>query len=104
MPRFDITTIGEGQLRYSVPPGQRLEVATQLEVHVACTEANVASLLARLGWRCGWISGLPDTPLGRRVANEFRLSGLDLSAMVWSDSGLAILRRVCRPPRATQVY
>ncbi len=106
MPRFDVTTIGEGQLRYSVPPGQRLEAAAQLDVHVACTEANVASLLARLGWRCGWISGLPRTPLGRRVANEFKLSGLDLSAMVWSDSGRLATYYVeyAVPPRATQVY
>ena len=106
MPRFDMTTIGEGQLRYSVPPGQRLEMASQLDVHVACTEANVASLLARLGWRCGWISGMPDTPLGRRVANEFRLSGLDLSAMVWADSGRLATYYVeyAVPPRATQVY
>lgn len=106
MPRFDVTTLGEGQLRYSVPPGQRLEVATQLDVHIACTEANVSSLLARLGWRCGWISGLPSTPLGRRVANEFRLSGLDMSAMVWSDSGRLATYYVeyAVPPRATQVY
>lgn len=106
MPRFDMTTIGEGQLRYSVPPGQRLELASQLDVHVACTEANVASLLARLGWRCGWISGLPDTPPGRRIANEFRLSGLDLSAMVWSDVGRLATYYVeyAVPPRAIQVY
>ncbi len=106
MPRFDVTTIGEGQLRYSVPPGQRLEVATQLDVHVACTEANVLSLLARLGWRCGWISGMPDTPLGHRVANEFRLSSLDLSAIVWSASGRLATYYVeyAVPPRATQVY
>lgn len=106
MPRFDVTAIGEGQLRYSVPPGQRLEVATQLDVHVACTEANVTSLLARLGWLCGWISGMPNTPLGRRVANEFRLSGLDMSAMVWSDSGRLATYYVeyAVPPRATQVY
>jgi 2-dehydro-3-deoxygluconokinase len=89
-----------------VPPGQRLEVATQLDVHIACTEANVSSLLARLGWRCGWISGLPGTPLGRRVANEFRLSGLDMSAMVWSDSGRLATYYVeyAVPPRPTQVY
>jgi 2-dehydro-3-deoxygluconokinase len=106
MPRFDMTTIGEGQLRYSVPPGERLEVASRLDLHVACTEANVASLLARLGWRCGWISGMPATPLGRRVANEFRLSGLDLSAMVWKDSGRLATYYVeyAVPPRATQVY
>ncbi len=106
MPRFDMTTIGEGQLRYSVPPGQRLETASQLDVHVACTEANVASLLARLGWRCGWISAMPATPLGRRVANEFRLSGLDQSAMVWKDAGRLATYYVeyAVPPRPTQVY
>lgn len=106
MPRFDVTTIGEGQLRYSVPPGQRLERATQLDVRVSCTEANVASLLARLGWHCGWITSLPMTPLGKRVANEFMLSGLDLSAVVWSDQYRLATYYVeyAVPPRATQVY
>jgi 2-dehydro-3-deoxygluconokinase len=81
-------------------------MASQLDVHVACTEANVASLLARLGWRCGWISGLPRTPLGRRVANEFALAGLDFSAMVWADAGrlAAYYVEYAVPPRATQVY
>lgn len=106
MPRFDVTTIGEGQLRYSVPPGQRLERATQLDVRVSCTEANVASLLARLGWHCGWVTSLPTTPLGKRVANEFMLSGLDLSAIVWSDKYRLATYYVeyAVPPRATRVY
>jgi 2-dehydro-3-deoxygluconokinase len=106
MPRFDLTTIGEGQLRYSVPPGQRLERAMQLDVRVSCTEANVASLLARLGWKCGWITSLPTTPLGKRVANEFMLAGLDLSAIVWSDKYRLATYYVeyAAPPRATQVY
>ena len=105
-PRFDVTTIGEGQLRYSVPAGTRLEQATQLNVSVAGTEANVTGLLSRLGWRCGWVSSLPDSPLGRRVANEYRLSGLDLSAVVWStDYRLATYYvEYASPPRATQVY
>ena len=106
MPRFDVTTIGEGQLRFSVPPGQRLERATQLDVRVSCTEANVASLLARLGWHCGWITSLPTTPMGKRVANEFMLSGLDLSAIVWSDKHRLATYYVeyAVPPRTTQVY
>ncbi|MBI4789713.1 MAG: sugar kinase [Chloroflexi bacterium] len=106
MPRFDVTTIGEGQLRYSVPPGQRLERATQLDVRVSCTEANVASLLARLGWRCGWVTSLPTTPLGRRVANELMLSGLDLAAIVWTDKYRLATYYVeyAVPPRATEVY
>jgi hypothetical protein len=33
--RFDVATIGEGQLRYSVPVGNRLEDVTQLDVHAS---------------------------------------------------------------------
>jgi 2-dehydro-3-deoxygluconokinase len=106
MPRFDVTTIGEGQLRLSVPAGTRLEQATQFNVSVAGTEANVTGLLSRLGWHCGWLSSLPDSPLGRRVANEYRLSGLDLSAVVWSTKHRLATYYVeyATPPRTTQVY
>ncbi len=106
MPRFDLTTIGEGQLRYSVPAGARLERAASLDVHVTGTEANVSSLLARLGWKCGWITGLPNTPLGRRVASEYALSGLDMSAVQWSNQGRLAIYYVefGSPPKGTQVY
>ena len=106
MPRFDVATIGEGQLRYCVPAGTRLESAPAFTVHACGTEANVTSLLARLGWKCGWFSSLPDSPLGRRVANEFRLSGLDLSAVKWRDAGRLATYYVeyAAPPRTTQVY
>lgn len=106
MPRFDVTTIGEGQLRYSVPLGTRLERAAQLDVNVTGTEANVTSLLARLGWRCGWVSALPANPLGRRVANEYAQSGLDLSAVVWLEGGRLAIYYVefGSPPKGTQVY
>lgn len=106
MPRFDVTTIGEGQLRYSVPAGTRLELANQFYIQAAGTEANVTGLLSRLGWSCGWVSSLPDTPLGRRVRNEFQLTGLDLSGVKWSaDHRLASYYvEYAVPPRATQVY
>lgn len=101
-----MTTIGEGQLRYSVPAGERLELAQRFDVRVAGTEANVTGLLSRLGWRCGWVSSLPDTPLGRRVRNEYCLSGLDLSAVKWSDTHRIATYYVeyATPPRSTQVY
>ena len=106
MPRFDVTTIGEGQLRYSVPADVRLERTDQFNVSVACTEANVLSLLSRLGWKCGWVSALPKSPMGRRVANEYTLSGLDLSAVVWDkDKRLATYYvEYARMPRQIQVY
>ena len=70
MPRFDVTTIGEGQLRYCVPAGTRLEQATSLDVFVTGTEGNVTSLLSRLGWRCGWVSfsARPIRARGRRYS------------------------------------
>ena len=106
MPRFDVTTIGEGQLRYSVPLGAHLERASQLDVNVTGTEANVTSLLSRLGWRCGWVSALPRNPLGKRVADEYAQSGLDLSAVVWRDGGRLAIYYVefGSPPKGTQVY
>ncbi len=105
MTRFAVTTLGEGQLRYSVPVGTRLEMVSQLDVHVTGTEANVTCLLSRLGWRCGWVSSLPDTPLGRRVSNEFRFAGLDLDAVIWSKSHRLATYYVeyANPPRTTQV-
>lgn len=106
MSRFDVCTIGEGQLRYCVDAGTRLETARRLDVYACGTEANVAGLLSRLGWRCGWMSSLPNTPLGRRVANEFSLSGLDLSEVAWSDIGRLATYYVeyAEPPRSIQVY
>ena len=47
-PRFDVTTLGEMLLRLSVPPGECLENARQLDVNPAGAEANVITLLARL--------------------------------------------------------
>jgi 2-dehydro-3-deoxygluconokinase len=105
MPRFDVTTIGEGQLRLSVPVGTRLEETHQLDVHVAGTEGNVVSLLSRLGWNCGWVSSLPLGPLGRRVVREYKTAGLDISAVAWKESGRLATYYVeyALPPRSTTV-
>lgn len=105
MARFDVTTIGEGQLRYCVPAGTRLEQVTRFDVFVSGTEANVTSLLSRLGWKCGWVSSLPDNPLGHRIRNEYRIAGLDLSAVIWVETGRIATYYVeyATPPRTTSV-
>lgn len=106
MPKFDVTTFGEGGLRLSVPIGHRLATVTQFDVHVAGAEGNVTGALSRLGWQCGWVSGLPDMPMGHRVVNEYRRAGVDLSAVIWhKDSRVSVYYvEYATPPRPTRVY
>jgi len=81
-PRFEVTSFGETMLRLSVPVGERLEAAQSLEVHVGGAESNVCAALASLGRRCGWLSRLPDNPLGRAVLRRLRAAGMDTSAVL----------------------
>ena len=106
MARFDVTTIGEGQLRYCVPAGVRLETATQFDVYVTGTELNVVCLLSRLGWQTGWVSALPNSPMGRRVTQAMKFAGVDLDAVRWQDNARLATYYVeyAVPPRSTQVY
>jgi 2-dehydro-3-deoxygluconokinase len=103
--RFDVTSFGEAMLRLSVPAGTRLETARQLDMQPAGAESNVLAALARLERRCGWLSSLPDNPLGRLVTNQLRLAGVDVSAVAWSKEGRigAYFVEFAVPPRATQV-
>ncbi len=103
--RFDVTTFGEMLLRLSVPNGQRLEVADHLDVHPAGAEANVTSLLARLGRRACWLGALPKNPLGHRAANALREAGVYTDAILWRDSGRMGTYYVefGAPPRGIQV-
>ena len=86
-PLFDVTALGEMLVRFSVPSGKRLENASQLDVYPAGAEANVATLLARLGRRACWVGALPDNPLGRLGANALRGAGVDLNGIIWKDQG-----------------
>ena len=106
MPRFDLTTFGEGVLRLSVPAGHRIETASTFDVNVSGTEANVAGALSRLGWSCGWVSALPDTPPGRRVQHAYRAHGIDLSSIVWREQGRVSCYYVeyAHPPRPIRIY
>jgi 2-dehydro-3-deoxygluconokinase len=103
--RFDVTAFGEAMLRLSVPAGTRLETAHQLEMQPAGTEATVMAALARLGWHCGWASSLPDSALGRVVANRLRQAGVDISAVIWPAEGRlgTYFIEFAAPPRPIQV-
>jgi len=104
-PNFDVTTFGEILLRLSVPAGQRLETATELNIYPAGAEANVASLLARLERRTCWVGTLPKNPLGRLAANHLRSAGVDLTGVIWHEGGRlgTFYVEFGEPPRGIQV-
>jgi 2-dehydro-3-deoxygluconokinase len=84
---YDLTTFGEGQLRFTVLPGARLSDARSLRVCAAGSEANVAGLLAQVGRTTAWSTILPDGDLGERVLGEYRSAGVDLRHVVRRPGG-----------------
>ena len=81
--QFDLVAFGESGVRFAAPDGRRLENAAAVELHIVGAEGNTAAALAGLGRKCAWLSALPDAPLGRRVAREYRALGVDVSGVVW---------------------
>ena len=77
--QFDLLSLGECMVRLSPPGHGRIEFSPTLEVWVGGGEYNVAYALARLGMRTGFISRLPDNPVGRIVINHGRAVGVDMS-------------------------
>jgi 2-dehydro-3-deoxygluconokinase len=92
-------------LRLSVPFGERLETARQLDVHPAGAEANVVTLLARLNSRALWMGALPDNPMGRLAATALRSAGVNPSGVLWRENGRMGTYYVefAAPPRGIQV-
>ena len=92
-------------IRLSVPAGERLEAARKLDVHPAGAEANVVTLLARLGRRALWVGALPENPLGRLAAGALRSAGVSLDGILWRERGRIGTYYVefGAPPRGIQV-
>lgn len=103
--RLEVVTWGETMLRLSPPVGQSLESAQALELSVGGTESNLAIALARLGRRVGWVSRLPENPLGRRIAREVAGHGVDVSHVLWTPDDRAglIFIETAHPPRSNRV-
>jgi 2-dehydro-3-deoxygluconokinase len=104
-PRFDVATFGEMLLRLSVPSGERLENAHQLNLHPAGAEANVVTLLSRLERKTSWAGALPKNPLGSFAVNALRLARVDTNQVIWNDNGRMGTYYVefGEPPRGIQV-
>ncbi len=104
-PRFDFISLGESMLRLSVPAGRRLDDTRTLDMELAGAESNVSVALARLGWRVGWVSRLPDHALGRAILRALRADAVDVSAVecVPKERLGTYFIEYATPPRTTQV-
>jgi 2-dehydro-3-deoxygluconokinase len=80
-PRFDFVSLGESMLRLSVPAGRRLDDTRMLDMELAGAESNVSVALARLGWRVGWVSRMPNHALSNAILRALRSDGVDISAV-----------------------
>lgn len=104
----DLVTFGETMLRLSPPRGERLETTDALDVRTGGAESNVAVGASRLGADAVWLSKLPDSPLGRRVAGDLRRHGVR-PAVTWTDPaesrvGTYYLERGAAPRGTNVVY
>ena len=89
--RYDLTTIGEGQIRLTCERGDRLATARSLRMTAAGSEANVAGLLSELGRSTAWTTKLPRGELADRIALKYSAVGVDMSHVVMTDEGRVAL-------------
>jgi 2-dehydro-3-deoxygluconokinase len=103
--RFDFVSLGESMLRLSVPAGRRLDDTRVLDMELAGAESNVSVALARLGWRVGWVSRMPDHSLSNAILRGLRSDGVDISAVkrVPDERLGTYFIEFATPPRSTQV-
>jgi 2-dehydro-3-deoxygluconokinase len=85
--RYDVVAFGEAMVRLTPPNYERLEVARSLDMAVGGAELNAAVALSRLRRSAAWVSALPDNALGRFIANQARLHGVDTGHIVWPEVG-----------------
>lgn len=92
-------------LRLSVPTGHRLDDTRSLDMELAGAESNVSVALARLGWRTGWVSRMPDHALANAILRALRSDGVDVSAVkcVPDERLGTYFIEYATPPRSTQV-
>ncbi|SDM62431.1 sugar kinase [Actinomyces ruminicola] len=88
---YDLTTIGEGQIRLTCERGERLATARSLRMTAAGSEANVAGLLSQLGRSTAWASKLPKGELADRIALEYSAVGVDIRHTVMTEEGRVAL-------------
>ncbi len=75
----DYLSVGEVMLRLKTPGHERYFQSPQFEATFGGGEANVAVALANYGLNSGFVSALPDNPIGEACVRELRGFGVDVS-------------------------
>lgn len=95
---MQLVTLGGAALRLTPPGTERLESARTLQVGVSGPECNAAVAAGRLGVDAAWLSRLPDSALGRRVATELQGNDVEvLAPFVEGRQGLTFFERGASP-------
>jgi 2-dehydro-3-deoxygluconokinase len=76
---FDVLTVGEPMALFMATEPGALHAVHDFRRAAAGAELNVATGLARLGLRTGYITRLGDDSFGRFLANELEREGIDRS-------------------------
>lgn len=85
-----VLTMGEIMLRLSTPGNERFVQAKAFDVVYGGGEANVAVSLANYGLDAGFISQVPNNPLGQAAINELRRYGVNTDYVGRSGDRLGI--------------
>lgn len=82
-----VICLGETMLMFAPPRHELIEYSLDFKAYHGGSESNVAIGLERLGMHAGWMSKLPENALGRKVVNELRAFGVDVSSVAWTEEG-----------------
>ncbi|MEF8852459.1 MAG: sugar kinase [Haloarculaceae archaeon] len=101
----ELVTFGETALRLSPADGERFETAQDVRLRVSGTESNVAVAASSVGADTTWLSKLPDTALGHRVARALHQHGID-TEIAWGEGGRQslVFEEDGSDPRASRRY
>ena len=81
MNTLDVVTFGEVMAMFVAEEPGPLERVARFRRALAGAETNVATGLARLGHRVGWIGRVGDDPFGRYALTELAAAGVDTTAV-----------------------
>ncbi|MEO0617282.1 MAG: sugar kinase [Pseudomonadota bacterium] len=86
----EFLSVGEIMLRLKTPGHERFFQSPAFEATFGGGEANVAVALANYGLKSGFVSALPDNPIGDACLRELRGFGVDVSQVQRSGDRIGI--------------